>query len=58
LKRFPSYGIYIIMAKKIFVTFLKVPNQVEFFPVYYVKTAAVKTSRDTAAWLLLVRLPQ
>ena len=24
LKRFPAYGIYIIMVKKIFVTFLKV----------------------------------
>ena len=29
LKRFPTYGIYIIMAKKVFVTFLKVPNKVE-----------------------------
>ena len=27
LKRFSAYGIYIIMAKKVFVTFLKVRNQ-------------------------------
>ena len=27
LKRFPTYGIYIIMTKKIFVTFIKVRNQ-------------------------------
>ena len=27
LKRFPTYGIYIIMTKKIFFTFIKVRNQ-------------------------------
>ena len=31
LKRFQTYGIYIIMAKKIFLTFIKVRNFMEAF---------------------------